>query len=123
MPTSAKKTKALKKAPVSFGTDPAFTSVVNALAKEPGVTFIDGKGFGSRALKVNGKIFAMVSSKGQFVVKLPGARVSALVSSSTGEYFDAGKGKPMKEWLAVPGRTDLWVKLAKEAYRFVNAST
>jgi hypothetical protein len=37
--------------------------------------------FGSSALKVHGKIFAMVSSAGQFVVKLPEARVDQLVAT------------------------------------------
>ncbi len=97
----------------------AFRRVANAFAKKPAVTFMEGKGFGSHALKVNGRIFAMLSSRGQYVVKLPADRVKALVSSGSGEHFDAGKGKPMKEWLAISGREDVWMKLAKEAYQFV----
>ena len=38
------------------------------------------KGFGSNALKVNGKIFASLS-KGRLLLKLPEARVDALVNS------------------------------------------
>jgi hypothetical protein len=40
-----------------------------------------GKGFGSTGLKVNGKLFALMSSKGKFVAKLPRRRGDALVSS------------------------------------------
>jgi hypothetical protein len=80
--------------------DAAFALITDALSKEPGVTFNEGKGFGSRALKVNGKIFAMMTSKDQYVVKLSKERVEELVSERVGDYFDAGKGKPMKEWLS-----------------------
>jgi hypothetical protein len=80
---------------------------------------MEGKGFGSRALKVNGRIFAMVASKGQFVLKLPPERVAELVDAGAGTYFDAGKGKPMKEWLALSGSPAIWLKLAKEAFEFV----
>ncbi len=57
--------------------------------------------------------------RGQYVVKLPADRVKTLVSSGSGDHFDAGKGKPMKEWLAISGREDVWMRLAKEAYQFV----
>jgi hypothetical protein len=40
-----------------------FDRVVAAFAKDRQVSHADGKGFGSGALKVNGKIFAMMSSK------------------------------------------------------------
>ena len=43
----------------------------------------------------------MVSSSGEFVVKLPKGRVDALVASGAGERFDANRGRPMKEWLEV----------------------
>jgi hypothetical protein len=36
---------------------------------------LDGKGFGSSALKVEGRIFAMLTSRSEFVVKLPRERV------------------------------------------------
>ena len=82
----------------------------------------DGKGFGSSALKVNGRIFAMLSSRGDFVLKLPRQRVAALIASGDGVAYDAGKGRPMKEWLAVPARSQLnWSLLAEEALAFVQA--
>jgi hypothetical protein len=75
------------------------------LAKERQVTY-GGKGFGSTALKVKGKIFAMQSSKGEFVAKLPRGRVDELVRLGKGEYFDPGHGRLMKEWLVVrPARS------------------
>jgi hypothetical protein len=80
----------------------------------------EGKGFGSSALKVNGRIFAMMSSRGEFVVKLPGRRVAQLVASGQAAHYDAGKGRPMKEWLAVPLSSALdWSALAEEALTFV----
>lgn len=120
--TRGKRPKTLTKESISSPGALAFGRVANALTKEPAVTFMEGKGFGSRALRVNGKIFAMLSSRGQYVVKLPAPRVKALVSSGTGQHFDAGKGKPMREWLAVSGREDVWMMLAKEAYEFVSGS-
>jgi hypothetical protein len=99
-----------------------FDEVVAAFASDREVVYGGGKGFGSGALKVRGKIFAMISSKGQFVVKLPQSRVNELVKSGVGEFFDAGRGKPMKEWLAVTGKVKLWLKLAKEARKFVGLS-
>jgi hypothetical protein len=67
---------------------------------------------------VNGKIFAMIA-RGKFVAKLPRVRVDGLVTGGVGERFDPGRGRLMKEWLAVgPGKAD-WVELAREAYRYV----
>ena len=66
------------------------------------------------ALKVNGKIFAMMSSKGKFVLKLSKKRVDELVSSGKGERFDPGHGRVMKEWVVVGDEKADWVELAKE---------
>ena len=99
-----------------------FAEVVDALAKKPRVSSGTTKGFGSGALKVNGRIFAMLSSKRVFVVKLSKARVDELVDAGRGKRFDPGRGRLMKEWLAVdPGYRD-WVGLAEEAYGFVRAA-
>jgi hypothetical protein len=93
-----------------------FGTVVKAFAKDPTVTPPGtGKSFGSGALKVGKKIFAMISSRAEFVVKLPPARAAELVASGRGTYFDAGRGKPMKEWVVVTGGERLWIPLAKEA--------
>ncbi len=102
-------------------TEQRFAAVVAALAAQPRVTVGAGKkGFGSSALKVGDKIFAMISSQGMFVVKLPKARVDELVASGTGQRFDPGHGRIMKEWLALePGSGEDWLALAREALRFV----
>jgi hypothetical protein len=100
-------------------TDPGFDLVVAAFDKDRQVSLGVRKGFGSGALKVNGKIFAMESSKGQFVVKLPLERVDELVASGQGERFEPARGRLMKEWLAVGDRKANWVGLAREAYEFV----
>jgi TfoX/Sxy family transcriptional regulator of competence genes len=71
----------------------------------------------NNVLSVDGKIFAMLS-RGKLVAKLPKDRVDDLVRSGAGERWDGGRGRPMKEWIAIgSGRAD-WVALAKEAYRF-----
>lgn len=99
--------------------EPRFRAVVDAFARDRQVTY-GGKGFGSSGLKVNGKLFALVSDRtGQFVAKLPKARVDELVRAKKGEPFDPGHGRLMKEWIALsPGQED-WTALAREAYRFV----
>ena len=51
--------------------DRIFGRVVDAFAGDPLVTRETTRGFGSGALKVRGRIFAMITSKAQLVVKLP----------------------------------------------------
>jgi len=118
--TAAMREKLEKSAQDAAPLEPAFSALVKKLSKERGVTF-GGKGFGSSALKVDGSIFAMLSSGGQFVVKLPKARVDELVTAGVGERFDAGKGRLMKEWLAVSAPPRRWLPLAKEALAFVRS--
>ena len=82
------------------------------------------KGFGSSALCVGGKIFAMIDSKGEFVVKLPRERVDALVALGVGARFEPARGRVMKEWLAVdPASNEEWLSLAREAMRFVSKTS
>jgi hypothetical protein len=78
--------------------------------------------FGSNALKVNEKIFAMMA-QGTLVVKLPRTRVDELVEAGSGTRFDPGHGRLMKEWLAVSAPTTLWAPLVREAHDFVATGT
>jgi hypothetical protein len=109
--------------------DPRFARVLAAFAADPELAGVAGayaanqmaggtRKFGSRALKVEGKIFAMIAH-GHFVVKLPAAKVDALVAAGEGTYFDAGHGREMKEWLSVTSPKLSWTALAKQAYAYV----
>jgi hypothetical protein len=93
----------------TFRTDPSVT---------PPSTGKGGK-FGASGLKVDGKLFAMIS-KSELVVKLPRQRVEELVDTEAGRQFDPGHGRLMKEWVTIPlaqGRQ--WRTLAEEAREFV----
>ena len=103
----------------SAATDVRFAPVVTALAGKRDVTRESRQGFGSGALKVNGKIFAMMTPRAEFVVKIPRARVDELVNDGLGERFEPGPGRIMKEWLALDGHPERWIDLAKEAYQFL----
>ena len=92
---------------------------MDGLIGSPGVTPPrGGSGFGRSALRWEGKIFAMLV-RGRLVVKLPAARVDALVSDGEGVPFDANKGTPMKEWFSLgPASGRPWLPLAEEALEF-----
>ena len=98
-----------------------YAGLVKEFAPRPSITHVaEGGGFGSRGqLKVGGRIFAMLV-RGELVLKLPRQRVDELVAGGQGKYFDAGKGKPMREWFALSARSrQPWTPLAQEAFDFV----
>src|SRR5262249_59758559 len=98
---------------VSAAADARFAPVVAALTGKRDVTRESRQGFGSGALKVNGRIFAMITPHAEFVVKIPRARVDELVNDGIGERFEPGPGRIMKEWLALDGRhPERWIDLA-----------
>jgi len=106
----------------SSETQQHFGTIASALAGEPNVSVGSSgkKGFGASALQVNGKIFAMVSSNGTFVVKLSKERVEELEAKGVGQRFDPGHGRLMKEWLSLTAASSKdWLSLAREALRFV----
>lgn len=96
-----------------------FDELVGVLVTVAGVTPPGGgAGFGSSALRYQRKIFAMLV-RGRLVVKLPKARVDALVAAGEGVRFDANKGTPMKEWFSLDPASRLdWRPLAEEALAF-----
>ena len=83
-----------------------------------GVTVPEGgSGFGSNAIKINKSIFAMLVND-RLVVKLPAGRVAELITSGEGLPFDAGKGKPMKEWVSLTVDAAACRELVAEAMAF-----
>ncbi|WP_370968876.1 hypothetical protein [Amycolatopsis sp. cg9] len=97
-----------------------FEDLVDEFTGRPGITPPGATGgFGRTALRVDGRIFA-VFVRGQLVLKLPKARVDELVEGGHGVRFDANKGTPMKEWLALDAASPQpWSALAEEALDFV----
>lgn len=112
------KKRASKKAAAKKTTSSAdFAPIVDEFAKVRGVT--QKKLFSSSdVLAVGGKIFAMLV-RGRLVVKLPKARVDAIIASGRGERFDPGHGRLMKEWASIDGERESWIDLAREAYHYV----
>jgi hypothetical protein len=101
--------------------DERYAELVRAFLGRPGVTQ-EGRGFGSSSLRVGGSIFALLSSRKEFVVKLPRQRVEELIAAGDGGRYDPGHGRLMKEWLALrPGSSQDWVSLATEAMEFVGS--
>ena len=90
----------------------------------PSIEETPRKRFGSNGLRVNGRIFAMLSSENRLVVKLPRERVEALVASGDGVQFDPRHdGRLMKEWLVLEPTSKIeWLKLAREAMAFTGPS-
>lgn len=104
-----------------------FAILVEELLNYPSVTppadeTQSKKTFGSSALKVHNKIFAMLV-RGKLVLKLPKARVDALVVSGDGEYYDPRHdGRLMKEWIVMETASEQeWLSLAREAMAFVSS--
>ncbi len=97
-----------------------FAAVVDALTGGPDVTPPDTSGprrFGSRALKVDGAAFAMVV-RDALVLKLPAARVAALLAEGSGSPFGKS-GRSYREWVALPdGEPATDLPLAREALAF-----
>jgi hypothetical protein len=89
-----------------------FAPIVHAFVKER----LESRKFGSNALKVDGRIFAMFA-QGKLVVKLPKERVDELIAEG-GVRFDPGHGRLMKEWVGIDSDGSDWVELVEEAYRF-----
>ena len=101
-----------------------FARLVEAVRTEPCVSHqpVDGgrRHFGANAIKVGGKIFAMLI-EGRLVVKLPKSRVDAFVDGGRGERLSTDNRRFMKEWLHLaPGAEEEWTALAVEAMEYVS---
>jgi hypothetical protein len=107
--------------------DIRYAALVAALLAEPGVTDPasdepSARGFGSRGLKVKGKLFVSFT-QGRLLLKLPQARAAALIAAGVGLPFATGSGRVMREWVTAGAEaSDEWLALAREALAFVSAS-
>ena len=103
------------------GAEQSFAVLADGLLADPDVT--EGTGFGSNpGLRVHRKIFAMLV-RGQLVVKLPASRCAQLREDGAASAFDAGKDRPMREWVAVSADSIArWPDLAAEALGYVRST-
>jgi hypothetical protein len=97
-----------------------FDDVAGRLAAgDPGLE--RGRILHADGLKAAGKFCAFVTG-GALVVKLPAERVGELVAEGVGSPFDAGKGRPMREWVRLrPADEAACAAYVVEAQRFVAA--
>ncbi len=73
----------------------------------------------SEGVKTGGKFCAFVS-KGELVLKLPAGRVAELIAAGQGRPFDAGKGRPLQEWVRLrPPGEEVCAGYVLEAREFV----
>ena len=77
-----------------------FDSVVARLRSE-NPSLETARMFGSTGLRTESGKFAGFARGDQLVVKLPADLVSELLESGEGAVFDAGRGRPMKEWVVL----------------------
>jgi hypothetical protein len=77
-----------------------FASVAERLvASNPGLE--TARMFGSVGLRTESGKFAGFARGDDLVVKLPADRVAELLQRGEGTVFDAGRGRPMKEWVVL----------------------
>ena len=85
---------------------------------------VEGTMMGSRCLRVDGELTAMIHSKtGELIVKLAADRVSSLVEAGTVQPF-APNGRVLKEWALVASTdAESWTPLIDEAVSFARRSS
>ncbi len=83
---------------------------------------VSGQMFGKACIKVNGKAFVS-QHKESLVFKLSGEHHrKALALEGAALWDPSGKGRPMKEWVAVPAMAHEHFKvLAQASYEYVAA--
>jgi len=103
-----------------MSTDPydQYNAVASELAATSSTTI--GTMFGMPCLKHNGKAFAGFH-QGQMAFKLTTPQHSEALAIPGAHLFDPSeRGRPMKEWVAVPAEyASQWMALARAAYEYV----
>jgi hypothetical protein len=98
-----------------------YQRLIESFAGNPDVT--SGQMFGKSCLKVKGKAF-IAQHKENVVFKLgPSHHARALALPGAILWDPSGKGRPMKEWVAIPasGHTE-FRELAEGALEYVSSS-
>jgi hypothetical protein len=95
-----------------------FDEVAGALMSQPDVE--RAKMFGVPCMTVGGKAFAAFHHD-RMVFKLGGAAHAQALQMPGAELFDpSGKGRPMKQWIALPYQHQaIWETLARQALEYV----
>jgi len=100
---------------------PDLARLMSAVADRPNVTI--GRALANMGLMTGGKLFAFIKD-GDLVLKLPAARIDALIESHDARRFERGQGMPMREWVVVPSVASAdWPTLTREACDFVAGRT
>jgi hypothetical protein len=99
-----------------------YTALAQTLLADPRI--FEGNLFGVRVLKINGRPFVGLFQNKWLVVKVGEPRMQEMIAAKAGRMFDpSGKGRPMKEWIAVDepatNAKKKWLALAEEAKDFV----
>jgi hypothetical protein len=99
-----------------------FRDLTEPLLARPGIT--RSTMMGLPCVRVRGAFFASCDRRtGDLLVKLPEARVDALVSSGRAQAF-APSGRRFREWAAIPtDRSRTWRRLLDEALAFIDGET
>lgn len=104
--------------------DPAI-ALFAAVAAHHGETWVpsDSVKFGANALRVHGKIYAALTRKRHLLLKLPPARVAALLEDGRAAPMESG-GRVMHGWITLaPDAAESWIPLSNEARTFVTTET
>ncbi len=98
----------------------SYKGLTNQLASQAGVT--SGQMFGKPCLKVNGKAF-VAQHLDTVVFKVSGTpRENAMSLPGAILWDPSGKGRPMKEWVAIPSNQSAsFGPLAKAALEYVKS--
>lgn len=96
----------------------AFESLAKAQLARAGIT--SARMFGSTALKVGGKVFAVLY-KGRLVLKLSEEEVATIVRAKEGVLFDPGHGRTSPTWVSLdPATIKKWPTWTDRAKAYVS---
>jgi hypothetical protein len=99
-----------------------FAKLAKQLAEDGKKEAPHREGFGTGSLFVGRKMFGVLDATGALVLKLPPARVQALIAAGSGSPWHPGSGKPLKEYVAVGfERRARWYALAKESRTYMRS--